>query len=44
MRPVAMINDNVADLLSMPVMQSAIIVLIVDSNAVGNLVGTSAKT
>jgi hypothetical protein len=35
---------NVADLLSMPATLSAITVSIADSNAVGNLVDTSAKT
>jgi hypothetical protein len=37
MRPVAMTNGNVVVLLSTPVMLSAIIVSIADSNAVGNL-------
>jgi hypothetical protein len=37
MRPVVMINGNVADLLSMPVMQYHITVSIADSNARGNL-------
>jgi hypothetical protein len=36
MRPAVMTNDNVVDLLSMLVMQSAITVSIADSNVRGN--------
>jgi hypothetical protein len=44
MLSVAMTKDNVVDLLSTVVMQSAIIVLIAGSNAVGNLADTLART
>jgi hypothetical protein len=43
MRLVVTTNDNVAALLSMPVMLSAITVSIVDLNAVGNQADISVK-
>jgi hypothetical protein len=43
MRPVAMTNGNVVDLLSMRVMQSAITVSIAALNVAGNLADTLVK-